>query len=147
MISTHRRRTMTLALMLALMLGILAGCGSVRSISGEKRAVSLEASAETYRKLIRWGYYDEAAKYVRARDGSQADADLARTARYRVTRYDIGDILLADTSVEGRVSALIEYYEIDSGVLDTIRDDQYWWYDEEGKRWYLGSGLPAFGRE
>lgn len=136
-----------LAACCAAVLVVLSGCGSLPSIGGEKRALSLDASVETYRKVIRWGYYEEAAKYLRTRDGSGADPDLARAARYRVTRYEVGDRLIADTGEEARVIAHIEYYEIDSGVINSMRDDQYWWYDAETRRWFLGSGLPPFGRE
>ena len=124
---------------------LAVACAEVPSIKGRKRADALQASINTYRKLIRWGHFDEAVKYLRAEDDSEIKVDLTRTNRYRVTSYEISDQLLADTGTAARVTAVIEYYEIDSGVLKGLRDEQYWWYDEEGKRWFLGSALPAFG--
>lgn len=135
------------SILLIAVLALNAACSSIPSISGSKRGQALEASVETYRKTLRWGYYDEAARYVRAQDGSDPRIDLDRMARYRITRLEVSDKLLADTGTEARVIAYIEYYEIDSGVIKTLRDEQYWWYDGEDERWYLGSNLPAFGLE
>ena len=123
----------------------LASCSRLPSVKQQKRASSLDASVAVYRKMIRWGHFDEAVKYIRTNDGSEIIPDLDRIARYRVTSYEIGNQLLADTGTEALVVALIEYYELDSGVLHSLRDDQLWWYDEGEKRWYLGSSLPQFG--
>ena len=132
-----------ICLLIATLLAV--ACAEVRSIKGRKRADALQASINTYRKLIRWSHFDEAVKYLRAEDDSEIEVDLARTNRYRVTSYEISDKLVADTRAAARVVATIEYYEIDSGVLKGLRDEQYWWYDEEAERWFLGSTLPAFG--
>jgi len=105
----------------------------------------LDAAINNYRKLIRWGYYDEAAKYLRALDGKPFPADLKNAARYRVTNYDVRNHFMADDGKEARVIAAIEYYELDSGIIRTLHDEQRWWYDAEGKRWYLASPLPHFG--
>ena len=112
-----------------------------------QRGTALQASVETYRKFIRWGYYDEAIKYLRHRDGSSGSVDLGRVARHRVTSYEISDQILTDDGKEARVVAVIEYYEIDTGVIHSLRDEQLWWFEDEGKRWYLDSSLPAFGVE
>ena len=134
-------------LILIILAFALVSCTSLPSIATQKRSISLDASLSIYRKMIRWGYYDEAAKYLRASDGSLASPDLDRIALYRVTNYNMGDQLIADNGKEARVIAMIEYYELDSGVIHTLRDEQYWWYDEDEKRWYLGSPLPGFGLE
>lgn len=124
---------------------LLAGCAGAPSIAKKSRSNAFEAAVTTNAKLMRWGYFDEAANYVRAQDGSEIEIDLARISRFRVTGYRIASQLTADNHREGRVVAMVEYYEIDSGVLHTLRDEQYWWYDDESKRWYLGSPLPSFG--
>ena len=89
-------------------------------------------------------YYDEAAKYLRARDGTPIEANLAMASRFRVSAYKPLSSIVADSNEEGRVVAMIDYYEIDSGVIRTLRDEQLWWYDTEVKRWFLGSPLPNF---
>lgn len=131
-------------LLLGLVLALI-GCASSPMLGKQKRTNSLDASVESYRKLIRWGYFDEAAKYLRTPDGEPAPADLARVARYRVTAYKVASSMLADSGKEARVVAMIEYYEIDAGVLGTLRDQQLWWFDDADAHWYLASGLPAFG--
>ena len=129
----------------AIIMGLLAAC-SLFSASKPDHTEALNASVATYRKHIRWGYFDEAAKYLRTRDGKPVQADLAHAARYRVTGYTITDQLVADTGTEARVIALIEYYEIDSGVIHSLHDEQLWWYDVKTEHWYLASPLPAFGQ-
>lgn len=139
-----------LKLLHAALVGLLlftAGCATSPTLGKQSRSNSLDLSIEGYRKLIRWGYYDEAVKYLLSSDGSAVPADLGRMARYRVTSFEFGNKLLADTGKEARVSAVIEYYEIDRGVISTLRDEQLWWFDDESKHWYLSSGLPAFGLE
>lgn len=131
-------------LLAALLLTALGGCGSL-PLGKSDRAVVLEAALNNYRKLIRWGYYDEAAKYLRTQDGQAIAADLKSAARYRVTSYTVSNSFVADDGKEARVIAAIEYYEIDSGVIHMLHDQQMWWYEAEGKRWYLASPLPHFG--
>ncbi len=121
------------------------GCATSPTLGKQSRANSLDLSVEAYRKLIRWGYYDEAVKYLLKSDGSAIPVNLDQMARYRVTSYEFANKLLADTGKEARVIAAIEYYEIDRGVISTLRDEQLWWFDDSSKHWYLSSGLPAFG--
>lgn len=131
-------------LLLAVLVSLL-GCGGVRTVGEQSRANAFDAAVKTYTKLIRWGYFEEASAYIRAPDDSQINTDLARIARYRVTAYDNINQLTADNDREGRVLAMIEYYEIDSGVVQQVRDEQLWWFDDETKRWFLSSGMPKFG--
>lgn len=138
------RISMVRTLLAALLLTTLAGCGSM-PLSKSDRGVVLEAALNNYRKLIRWGYYDEAAKYLRSNDGQPITADLKRAARYRVTSYSVSNQVVADDGKEARVIAAVEYYELDSGVIRVLHDAQMWWYEAEGKRWYLASPLPNFG--
>ncbi len=132
-------------LALLLVAGTLAGCASSGGLGKQKRANTLEDAVENYRKLIRWAYFDEAVRYLRSPDGDPPPTDLERVARYRVTSYEISRTLMADTGKEARVNAVIEYYEIDAGIVHKLRDDQLWWFDDKDERWYLASGLPAFG--
>lgn len=124
-------------------LTLLAACN--RLPNREERSLTLDGAVNNYRKLIRWGYYDEAAKYLRTPDGKPFAADLKNAARYRVTGYNVSNQLLADDGKEARAIAAIDYYELDSGVIHTLHDAQMWWYDEKEKRWYLQSPLPRFG--
>ena len=105
----------------------------------------MDVAIANYRKLIRWGYFDEAVKYLRTPDGKPLTIDLQRTAHYRVTAYTVSNQILADTGKDARVIAVIEYYEIDAGVIHALHDVQTWWYDAKENHWFLASPLPAFG--
>jgi hypothetical protein len=144
-VSTVMPKAVLRSSILIFLIPLLAACTSLPSVATQKRSNSLDASLSMYRKMIRWGYYDEAVKYVRAKDGSETASGLDRAARFRVTKYETGDHLFTDDGKEARVVAMIEYYELDSGVIHKLRDEQYWWYDDDEKRWYLGSPLPGFG--
>ena len=122
----------------------LSACNPVKSMQSRQRVDKLDAVVDTYRKLIRWGYFDQAAQYVKARDGSALEADAEELARFKVTGYAVADRWLADTGVEARVLARIDFYEVESGVARSMKDEQLWWYDEADERWYLGSSLPQF---
>lgn len=130
----------------ALVVTMLVACGAL-PLGKADRATVFDAAINNYRKLVRWGYYDEAAKYLRTPDGKPFDADLKNSARFRVTNYTVSTQLLSDDGKEARVLASIEYYELDSGVIRALHDEQKWWYDAAGKRWYLQTPLPRFGRE
>lgn len=130
----------------ALVLTMLAACGAI-PLGKVDRATVFDAAVNNYRKLVRWGYYDEAAKYLRTPDGKPFAADLKNIARYRVTDYTVSNQFLSDDGKEARVIATIDYYQLDSGVIRSLHDDQKWWYDAKGKRWYLQTPLPRFGRE
>ena len=128
---------------LLLALSMIGGCATMR----EARATQLDQATSNYRKLIRWGYLDEATKYMRGRDGKPVTFDLKRAARYRVTSYTVANQYFADDGKDARVIALIEYYELDSGVIRSLHDVQKWWYDDKEKHWFLESPLPAFGTD
>ncbi len=132
--------------LLALMLCVLAlqGC-DIRKPSVDKRLQALDTVVRTYRKLMRWGYYEQAAQYLKARDESDLSPNLEHLSHFKVTGFYVGERLATDAAMEARVLAQIQYYDIDSGVAESYRDDQFWWYDETEKRWYLGTPMPNFG--
>lgn len=122
----------------------LTGCYGIKWPTAERRDTALQTATETYRKLMRWGYYEEAVQYLKAKDGAVPQPDLKNMSRYKVTGYQMGEQLLSDTGEEARVIASIDYYDVETGIARTVRDEQYWWYDREKNRWYLGSPMPDF---
>lgn len=135
-------RSLCLLLMIAC---ILAGCGRFPSPSEERRHKALTVATETYRKLLRWGYYEEAAQYLKGKGEEIPRPDLTRLARYKISSYNASEELRNDTGDEVRIIVFLEYYEIDSGTAKTLRDEQYWWFDGEEERWFLGSPMPVLG--
>ena len=137
----HQRRTVLIA---ALGLITLLGCNPVENIKTKSRTARLDEAVDTYRKLIRWGYFEQAAQYLKPRDGSPERPDISGLKRFKVTSYSVADQWLTDTGEEARVVASIEFDDVDSGIARALRDEQMWWYDWDSERWYLGTSLPDF---
>lgn len=125
---------------------ILSACTGFLTPREERRQKALFEATDTYRKLLRWGYFEEAAQYLKGNGEEIPRPDLARMAHYKISGYHPSEQLQNDTGDEVRLIALIDYYDIDSGAANSLRDEQYWWYDAEQKRWYLGSPMPGLGK-
>lgn len=130
--------------LLLLAASVLAGCSMMKGPRAERRDKAFTAAVDTYRKLIRWGYFEEAAQYLKGKDAPLPPPDFNAYRRFKVTGYDVGEQMESNDGDEARVQAQIEYYEIDSHVAGAVRDAQYWWYDDTAERWYLGSPMPTF---
>lgn len=136
------RKTTTLLIVLGMLL--LSACASMKGPRAERRDKAFTAALETHRKLVRWGYFEEAAQYLKGKDSALPPPDFNAYRGFKVTGYDIGEQINSDDGNEVRVIAQVEFYEVDSHVAGSVRDTQLWWYDEDAERWYLGSPLPAF---
>lgn len=123
---------------------VLSACNPIKNIQKRERISQLRMVANTYRKLMRWGHYDQAAQYLKARDGVEQTPDFKDMQRYKVTNYSVGEQIISDTEFEAKVTAYVDFYDIDSGRASAIQDEQYWWYDDEENRWYLGSPMIDF---
>jgi len=121
----------------------LAGCSLVKGPAAERRDKAFVQAVETYRKLIRWGYFEQAMQYQKGRDEPLPAPNLGDYAGYKITGYDVGEQVLSNDGDEARVIAQIEFFETDSRVAGSVRDEQLWWYDKEAARWYIGSPLPV----
>jgi hypothetical protein len=124
---------------------LLSACGPMSSIKIGERGTSFQQATDTFRKLIRWGAYEDAAKYLRGQTEQLEEPDLTNFAHYKITAYDVGEPLLNYKGDEARVVALIEYYDIDTGVASSRRDEQYWWFDYTTQHWFLGSPFLKLG--
>jgi hypothetical protein len=122
----------------------IAGCGIVEKVENRKRLDNLDAAMDTYRKMVRWGDFEQAAAYLKTRDGSLEPPDFKVLKRFKVTRFEFSDVVYADGGREAQAVAVIEFYEIDTGVTRNMRDKQVWWFDEVSGRWHLGSPMPDF---
>lgn len=136
------RRIAQLALLAGALL--LAGCPAVKKPSDERRDKAFVQATDTYRKLIRWGYFEEASQYLKGRETLLEKPDFRAYDRYKVTTYGLGEQLVSNTGDEARITAHIQYYDTDTMKAGVVRDDQFWWYDREAERWYLGSPMPVF---
>jgi len=124
----------------------LTACNPVKDLQHRESMTKLRAVVNTYRKLMRWGHFDQAAQYIKARDGSEMLPDLEEMSRYKVTGFSIAEQIVSETEFDAKVTAYVEFYEIDTLVTSSVRDEQLWWYDEIEKRWYLGSPMVDFSK-
>jgi hypothetical protein len=119
----------------------LSGCNPTRP---EQRLTALDTTLDSYNKLIRWNEFQTAASYIRARTGDTPPIDLEPTRGVRVTRLETLSQGVANDDSEARVQNQLQYYRDDAAVVQTLLDDQLWWYDAELARWFLDGNLPAF---
>jgi hypothetical protein len=103
----------------------------------DSRVSSFEAATTNYAKNLRYGYFEEALKSNRKRSGNTPELSIERVKSYRVHSCEILSSLVADNGREGIVTAKIDYYPIDTGILASIIDRQKWWFGDVTQRWYL----------
>lgn len=140
----HRRRVLGLILLCGALGLNLTACSSSRTKALKSRDLALERTTEAYRKLMRWSYFEEAAKYMKGRDTELRRPALARYEAWKVAAYDVSDMVRNKTGDEARMVVQISVYSKETGTVSSVRDDQFWWYDENESRWYLGSPFPDF---
>jgi hypothetical protein len=125
------------------MLVFVAGCASN---DVKRRVEDLDKTVRAYEKLIRWGYFEDAAAFRRARPSSPTplayNADRYRDIR--VTSYDEAKRTLSSTGKEAAVVSEIGFYRTDMGIVKALRYPQLWWYSATEKHWFLDSDLPDF---
>ncbi len=126
---------------LTLLVCLVSGCGHLGT---NDRQSSLIVATETYRELFRWGNFGQAALYLKARDETLSTPDFPQMARFKISSYETSQVVQNSTFDEARLVAQIEYYELDSRVLRTLRDEQFWWFDKQTEKWFLGSPMPTF---
>ncbi|MSR13990.1 MAG: hypothetical protein EXR86_05370 [Gammaproteobacteria bacterium] len=134
------------SLSLSLAVLLLCACGHFLTPKEQRREKALVLATDSYRKNMRWGNFEEAAGYLRAKEGEISGPNMESFSHYKITGYYTNEQQRNDAGDEVRVVAHIEYYELDTGVARTLRDDQYWWYDEASQRWYLGSRMPELDK-
>jgi hypothetical protein len=120
-----------------------AGCPAVKGPSEERRDKAFAQASDTYRKLVRWGYFEEASQYLKGRDAPLEKPDFRAYDRYKITSYGFGEQVVSNTGDEARITAHIQYYDTETMKAGALRDEQFWWYDREAARWYLGSPMPV----
>jgi hypothetical protein len=121
----------------------VVGCASMRS---ERGVEALELSLTTYGNALRWGYYDEAARYRVTRGQLVKPINQDELKDIRVISYEILDRLLSSDQTEATITVSISYFREDTGKVKTFTDRQIWWYGQALSRWFLDGDLPNFTR-
>lgn len=97
-----------------------------------------------YGVALRWAHYSQAISYHVNQDGEQALVDRNYLERFNVTSFRPIDPIVNEDGTEATIPIEIDYYDKEYGTLRNIKETQYWWFDEESKRWLIESGFPAF---
>jgi hypothetical protein len=116
------------------------GCASVKK---DAKRIALENALSSYRQAIRWGYFPAAAGFLDPE--LDLEVDLQALENVRVTGYEVvqpGMVGPDDVAVQ---LVQIDYVLSDRQRLRKLADRQRWRYDDDGKAWWLQSGLPDFG--
>jgi len=125
-------------LLLALFALLLAACGSLPSKQVD--------SVGDYGTAVRWGDWESAWAYVdpASRGGGLPDSEAERLKNVKVSGYAVLSRRVAPDGLTQRVLVEIRYIEQATQRELTVRDQQAWRTDDEGKHWWLTSGLPQF---
>jgi hypothetical protein len=139
---TARLRRLLAAASVAL---ALAACTHIQTMA-EERATSLETSSNAYAAALRWGRYQEAARFRLPRSGPVTMPDVEPLEHIKLTTYEVMDQTMNADATEAQMEVVIGYYHDDVGRVDTLKQSQVWWYEPTQERWFLETELPPFLR-
>jgi hypothetical protein len=133
-----------IVLILIPVLAIALGLGGCASVEKDKRAIALYQATTGYESALRWGYFENALDYLHPDD--REDLSLPeQLTDLRVVGYESAQSPVVEPSKERAVQLVtIDYLYEDRQVVKQLKDRQLWEWDEEGKTWWLMSGLPKF---
>ena len=120
---------------------LLCACNTMNT---RKMIDNLDAAIKVYDSALRWGNMILAASYHVSRQNVQQEVDIEYAEKFRVTGFDILEKNVDVDAGSAIIKIQVGYYNEQYGTLQTIRQDQIWWLDEENKRWYIESPFPEF---
>jgi len=107
------------------------------------RLDSLDRTLKDYDRAIRWGQFDAVYAFRKWEDEQRPVAPKS-LQNLRVTQYKVLSTDLSIDKLHYTQVVKIQYYLLDSPRERQVTDRQKWEYDEEQKRWWLSSDIPAF---
>lgn len=119
----------------------LSGCATYKD---QKQLDTFEKTTDSYGLAIRWGYYEMAYKFIRAKDNEKQAPDFGKFENIKVTSYEIQRINVSGNKQSVNQTVEIQYYKINQMIQKTLIDRQSWEYDVTEQKWHLHSGLPDF---
>lgn len=119
----------------------MAGCAGANL---RNQVDKLNTALTQYGVALRWAHHSKAISYHVNREGEQALVDRNRLERFNVTSFRPVDPIVHDDGTAATIPIEIDYYDKEYGTLRHIKEIQYWWFDEESKRWLIESDFPAF---
>ena len=108
----------------------------------DRKLVEFEKTVSSYMKNLKYGYFREAYGWVKHRDGRKVAPLGESVFLYRIHSYTVLSSFISDGGREARVVAKISFYEIDTGALVEIIDEQTWWFAEVANAWFVEAFIP-----
>ena len=120
---------------------VFMACATQEALRGE-----LMNEVKHYNDMLRWHKLDEAGMFVTGPLSEEFRARVEAAKNINVVDYRIVGMKYDEARNEADVQVEIDYYNISSNILKTLRDAQKWAYLEEAgsKQWRLKSLLPEF---
>ncbi len=128
-------------ILMLLTLIAMTGCAGANL---KNQADKLNTALTQYGVALRWGHYNQAISYHMNRDGEQPLVDRNHLDHYNVTAFRPIDPVVNEDGTAATIPIEIDYYDKEYGTLRNIKEIQYWWYNEESRRWLIESDFPAF---
>ena len=125
--------------LLALLALLLAACGSVPA----KKVDTIAA----YGVAVRWSEWETAWQFVDPAMGGGTNLPAGELARLQAVKVSGYEVRVREPQPDGlTLRQVVEIRYIDQATQRelTVRDEQHWRTDDEGKHWWLTSGLPQF---
>lgn len=117
----------------------LAAC----AVQEQQQLEDLQVALMRYEKAIRWGEF-ELANTMRDADLRTVLPEKGNHGKIKVTSYQVIQSPSPNATGLLEQTVTIGYVNNTSQLERTIKDHQLWRYDEEARRWWLMSELPAF---
>lgn len=122
------------------------GCATMQAAD---QASHLEMSLLSYARLMRWGQFEDASHYHRALAGEALGAQLPGR-EIRVTAFDLGTPGAVRPATETEpaqalVPVVLSYYSDTSAVVVRQEYVQHWWFEAEGRQWFVADPFPNLG--
>jgi len=136
------RRVLILLATLSMLL--LGGCAT------DQRNDVLTTTLNAYASTVRWGDFNSALQFVdpKVREAHPIPPlEMARYQQYKVSGYDEGKGPTPNGQFEVTQVVQINLVNVNTQSERTVTDRQTWRYDEQGKHWWLVSGLPDISRQ
>ena len=108
----------------------------------DQKSAVFEKTVSSYVKNLKYGYFREAYRWVKHRDGRTVAPLSESVFLYRIHSYAVLSSFISDGGREARVVAKISFYEIDTGSLVEIIDEQTWWFAEVANAWFVEAFVP-----
>ena len=122
---------------------LLAGCAG---LARKERADELDQALKAYNLALRWGRYEDAARFCAPVDGQAQVIDEDFLGNIRVTAVEEKGKVIAEDGIEATTTIEYQFYHEYEGRVSKVLDHQTWRYDEKTERWRLDGNLPDFHR-